>query len=134
MQKHQENFIDGAVKNGVSQNIAENLFEQMIKFAEYCLSYDTSILTVEYGVLPIGKIVEEKINCTVYSIDKNGFIYTQNIAQWHDRGVQELFQYQLEDGRIIKATTDHKMMTIDGKMLPIEQIFQEGLDLLEINL
>ena len=134
MQKHREIFIDGAVKHGVSQDIAENLFEQMVKFAEYCLSYDTEILTVEYGTLPIGKIVEEKIDCSVYSVDKNGFIYTQPIAQWHNRGMQEVFEYELEDGRIIKATSDHKMMTIDGRMLPIEQIFQQGLDLLEINL
>ncbi len=134
MQKHRENFIDGSIKHGVSQDIAENLFEQMVKFAEYCLSYDTEILTVEYGALPIGKIVEEKINCSIYSIDKNGFVYTQPIAQWHKRGIQELFEYELEDGRIIKATPDHKMMTVDGKMLPIEQIFQQELELLEIKI
>ncbi len=129
MQKHREIFIDGAIKNGVSQAIAENLFEQMVKFAEYCLSYDTEILTVEYGAIPIGKIVQEKINCQVYSVDKNGFIYTQNIAQWHDRGSQELFEYELEDGRIIRATKDHKMMTEDGQMLAIDEIFERQLDL-----
>ena len=134
MKKHREIFIDGAIKHGVSQEIAENLFEQMIKFAEYCLSYDTEILTVEYGPLAIGKIVTEQINCHVYSVDQNGFVYSQAIAQWHDRGVQEVFEYELEDGRIIRATVEHKIMTADGKMLPIEQIFQQGLDLLEINL
>jgi DNA polymerase-3 subunit alpha len=134
MQKHRENFIDGAIKNGVSQAIAESLFEQMVKFAEYCLSYDTAVLTVEYGALPIGKIVEEKINCSVYSVDKNGFIYTQPIVQWHNRGTQEIWEYQLENGKVIRATCDHKMMTIDGKMLPIEEIFEQGLDLLEVNI
>ncbi|MTF37429.1 DNA polymerase III subunit alpha [Cyanobacterium aponinum] len=133
MQKHREIFIDGAVKNGVNQAIAENLFEQMVKFAEYCLSYDTEILTVEYGAISIGKIVEEKINCQVYSVDKNGFIYTQNIAQLHDRGSQELFEYELEDGRIIKATKDHKMMTKDGQMLAINDIFEQELELYSVD-
>jgi DNA polymerase III subunit alpha len=129
MQKHRETFIDGAAKNGVSKRIAEGLFEQMILFAEYCLSYDTEILTVEYGPMPIGKIVEEGIECTVYSVDSNGYVYVQPIAQWHDRGQQEVFEYYLEDGSIIRSTKDHKFMTVEGEMLPIDEIFEQGLEL-----
>ncbi len=134
MEKHREKFIDGSAKNGVRKELANELFDQMVLFAEYCLSYDTEVYTVEYGELPIGKIVTEKIKCCVYSVDHNGFIYTQPIVQWHDRGIQEIFEYTLDNGATIRATKDHKFMTSTGKMLPIDEIFVQGLELREVDL
>ena len=134
MEKHQKKFIDGSLNNGVSRSVAENLFQQMVNFAEYCLSYDTKVLTVEYGLLPIGRIVQENIKCKVYTINNQGVIYTQPIAQWHDRGKQEIFEYCLDDETVIQATKDHKFMTTDNVMMPIDQIFEEGLELKKIKL
>ncbi len=129
MEKQRSIFLDGCAKNGIKSEISNDLFDQMVIFAEYCLSYDTLVRTVEYGLMPIGKLVEHQIECHVYSVDENGLIYTQPIAQWHDRGNQEVFEYELENGDRIKATKDHKFMTTDGEMLAIDEIFERGLDL-----
>jgi DNA polymerase-3 subunit alpha len=134
MQKQKEKFIDGATNNGVTPDVANELFDQMVLFAEYCLSYDTKVLTVEHGAIEIGKIVTERIECEVYSVDKNGFVFTQSIVQWHDRGEREICEYTLENGSIIRATKDHKFMTSDGEMISIDDIFEKGLDLKQINM
>jgi len=133
MEKHQELFVQGAEKNDVKAKVATDLWEKMVQFAEYCLSADTPILTVEYGAIAIGEIVQKQLACTVYSVDENGFVYTQAIAQWHDRGTQALVEYQLDDGTTLRATPDHKFMTTDGTMQPIDTIFEQGLDLLKVN-
>ncbi|MGA1625105.1 MAG: DNA polymerase III subunit alpha, partial [Prochlorothrix sp.] len=129
MAKHQETFIGGAIERGVDPKVAENLWDQMVKFAEYCLTYDTNVLTVEYGPMPIGKIVEDQIPCTVYSVSEAGYVYGQPIAQWHDRGAREVFEYELENGWVIQATPDHRFMVETGEMVAIDQIFTEGLTL-----
>ena len=50
MNKQRELFIDGSTKNGVPQKVAEQLFEQMVLFAEYCFnkSHSTAYAYVTY--------------------------------------------------------------------------------------
>ncbi|HZG37840.1 MAG TPA: trans-splicing intein-formed DNA polymerase III subunit alpha N-terminal partner DnaE-N, partial [Nodosilinea sp.] len=129
MLKHQENFVNGAMGKGVAKKVATELWDQMVKFAEYCLSADTELLTLEYGPLTIGEIVAKRIPCSVFSVDESGYVYTQPVAQWHDRGQQEVFEYHLDDGTTIRATADHQFMTETGDMMALDEIFQRGLEL-----
>jgi len=129
MEKQREKFLDGAARNGIKSKVATDLFDQMVIFAEYCLSYDTEILTVEYGLISIGKIVEEEIDCHIYSVNADGFVFTQAIAQYHNRGEQEIFEYELDNGSIIHSTKDHKFMTVDGEMRAIAEILEQDLEL-----
>ena len=136
-----EKFISGAVNNGFDKKEIEDMWgyrneetgkgNGIIGFADYCLAYDTLIQTTK-GLLKIGDIVENKINCKVFSIDKNGFIYTQSVNQYHKRGIKEVFKYTLEDGSIIESTSNHKFLTTDGKMISIDEIFQKGYDILTL--
>jgi DNA polymerase-3 subunit alpha len=61
MEKHQSLFVEGATQRGVDPRIAEQLFEQMVLFAEYCfnkshstaygaVTYQTAYLKAHYPV------------------------------------------------------------------------------------
>ncbi|HEY9827670.1 MAG TPA: DNA polymerase III subunit alpha [Stenomitos sp.] len=134
MQKHREIFVDGAANNGVAKQIASELFDQMVLFAEYCLSGETEVLTLEYGWIPIQKLVNEQLDVTVFSLHRTGYLYTQPIRQWHHRGYREVIEYQLEDGSTLLATPEHRFMTTEGCMMSIEDIFAKGLSLHQVDL
>ena len=95
------------------------------------LSYDTEVLVWIRGAckaVPIRNIVEAKSRGYVYTA-KEDRTYRQEIVQWRDCQEQEVFEYTLENGEVIKATKDHKFIASDGQMLSIEEIYERGLDL-----
>jgi DNA polymerase III subunit alpha len=61
MEKQRETFVTGCVKNGVKEQVANQLFDMMVQFAEYCfnkshsqayafLTYQTAYLKTHYPV------------------------------------------------------------------------------------
>ncbi len=61
MEKQRENFMSGCAKNGIKDSIANQLFDMMVQFAEYCfnkshsqayafLTYQTAYLKTHYPV------------------------------------------------------------------------------------
>lgn len=50
MQKHRSLFVDGAASRGVAEKVADELFDQMVLFAEYCFnkSHSTAYGAVTY--------------------------------------------------------------------------------------
>lgn len=134
---YKEQFIKGAEAQGISRGYAGDLWSTLVGFADYCLAGDTPILVrahnpnrkfslfaVDYETT-IEKIVKDKPSDTSIQTSE-GF---QPIVQFHDQGEKETFTYTFEDGSVVTCTPDHKFMVKDGSMLPIEQIFQEGLEL-----
>ncbi len=48
MEKHREQFVQGAIQRGVSESVAKELFDQMVAFAEYCFNKSHS---TAYGLI-----------------------------------------------------------------------------------
>lgn len=73
MEREKPKFVDGAIRNGVSRQTATDLFDQMVKFAEYCfnkshstayayLTYQTAFLKANYPVEYSAALLRSNMN------------------------------------------------------------------------
>lgn len=127
---YKKQFIEGCVNTGgLSEKYSTELWDNLVGFADYCLAGTTKIKTSE-GLLSIENIVKNQLPVTVSSYDvKANQKCLQRVSQWHKRGVKQVFKYTLEDGTSISATEDHKFLTINNKMVEIDDIYKRNLKL-----
>jgi len=74
-----------------------------------CLDYHTPIETLEFGILPIGKIVEENIKCHVasYDFDDGTKVYEQILGVSVEDNKDNWFEIELENGKQLIVTENH---------------------------
>ncbi len=134
LEGYEKQFVQGFQDSGLTKDYAEEQWHSLLGFADYCLAYDTLIVCrVGPWSFPfkIGWIVETKQPVHVLSKGENGNNYFQEVVQWHDKGIKEVFEYTFDNGETVTCTPDHKFMTAEG-MVPIEKIFEKGLDLVKL--
>ena len=105
----------------------------LLGFADYCLYGDTLVYTKEFGYQKISKIVDTKLDCTIYSVHNNS-ILEQKISQYWSKGLKYCYEYELENSTTITCTSDHKFLTKNNTMQTIENIYKNNfiLDLKEL--
>ena len=129
LNNYKKQFLAGCTtKGGLALDYSEQLWDDLLGFADYCLSGPTKILT-EDGPVALEKLVLDKKPKTVFSLDDKFRVVKQKISQYWTRGNKTIYNYHLEDGTTITSTEDHKFMTSEGIMLPIEKIYLEKLKL-----
>jgi intein/homing endonuclease len=73
----------------------------------------SSVISTDKGQLTIKEIVENKINCNVYSYNiSTQQIELQPIEYFHKYvNNEDLLEIEMENGQILKLTPDHKVFT-----------------------
>jgi len=80
-------------------------------------SYNTEIFCHKNGNVwldKIGRIVEEEIDCEVFSYHHKKGMFPTAITGRIDCGVKPVFELLLRGGRSVKMTSDHNVFTKDG--------------------
>lgn len=131
-----EEFIAGAIENGFTEKKAIELWDNMAALKGY--AFNASLSSSE----SITKYTSEGTIIGDYPIDsfKSGdFVKSRDeatgedvyveVAAVHNHNVIELFEFELDDGKKVTCSMNHKFRTTDGRMLPIKQIIEEDLEI-----
>jgi len=117
-------FLEGASKN-TSLETAELIWEQMVTFGRYgfsCFTEDQLIQT-KLGVRTIKEAYETKME--IAYLDDNKVKY-ESPSHWFDQGIKEVFEIELEDGSLIKCTSDHLFMDENGLWKTAKEMVELG--------
>lgn len=136
-----QKFINGCISSGLEAEKARKLwfddilgfisygFNKSLHFNELVTIYDCgggilnpiSISDVKPGMLIRTK--NEKRKC-----DELAYVKAK-----HDHGVIDVYEIELDDGKKVQCTLDHKFRVEDGRMLPVWQIMRENLNIVALD-
>jgi DNA polymerase-3 subunit alpha len=132
-----ENASRPADQGGLGGKLeAAEMWDLMVAFAGYsfnrCISFDEKVQDKVRGEITLQEVetlILENENVKVKSADENGNDIWVEVLDVHNNGEKELVEVEMEDGRKIKCTLDHKFRTPKG-MLALEEIISLDLDII----
>jgi len=132
-------FVDGCMGySEMSREKSEELFQKLLWFSGYGFnkSFNSNTLVSLYtedGDL-IAKQRIDKVQAGSFVRSRcertNSEHYVRVVAN-HDHGQLPLWQIELESGKTVECTLDHKFRTECGQMLPVWQIMRDHLSIVE---
>lgn len=121
LEKHHQYFIDRGAPNGVTPELAEEIWSDVQTFARYafnkCLTGDTLITDADTGrLVSIEDLYTKKSTVTnVISLNEDTLkIVKQPIKDIVFNGIRPVYSMRLRSGKTIKATGNHPFYTYDG--------------------
>lgn len=103
-----------------SHGLGQQIF---VGFMDECLTGDTLIHT-DKGVLPIQSIAGEVVNVLQYDTENDSYYHVKSLVQL-TKYVNDIICIELEDGTVIKGTSDHKIMMSDGTYKELQHITEQ---------
>lgn len=131
MPEHKDRFINGSVSNGYTKDLASKIWNTFEASADYsfnkCLSPDTSI---DIGNGQSKLMFEIKIGDDILSYNPDTDMNEMVTVLDKIESERELYEVEMENGIIVKASLDHKFMAADKRMYPLSQIILENKEIL----
>lgn len=77
-----------------------------------CFPVGTNVWT-NRGLLPIDRIVRERMNVSAWAFDYAGRMVLRPITAWHENAPNDIVRVSFDDGASVECTPDHRFWTLD---------------------
>ena len=140
LEVYEPKFIEGCQEvGGLTANYAEDLWKDILGFADYCLAGNTKIF------LPfrnknidntIASIVKSQYDGDVISatlsddsLIDDPLLLAQPVTQWHSKGIKDVYRYYFEDNSYVDCTPEHRFLSSNNAMVEIEKLYVQNKEL-----
>lgn len=132
--KLEDDFVAGAVKNGVKEETAKKAYQNILWYAGYgfnkTLYFCQTIDLIRSGKNLTCQINEVKPGDLVHSkCQESGKSMTVPVKKVHNNGVKPLVKVTLKDGREVVCSMNHRFRTTTGHVLSLAEIVRKGLSI-----
>lgn len=130
----EDDFVAGAVKNGVAEATARKAYQNILWFAGYgfnkSLYFCQTIDIIRSGEKLTCQISEVKAGDQVPSkCQQTGKSMTVPVKKIHNNGVKPLVKVTLKDGRTVTCSMNHRFRTTTGHVLSLVEIIRKRLSI-----
>lgn len=114
-----EVFVSGCVKQGHPKKLANELYDLIVKFANYgfnrCLPGDVRVIDYDSGEpIPLARLVAEGRRPGVLSLGPDGKLRRGQVTGVFTNGVKPVYRLKTASGRTIRASSTHRFLRFDG--------------------
>ena len=117
MAKEKEKFVAGAREKGVDAKKATEVFDMMAKFAGYgfnkCAHAQTKVRLPDGSKVTLARAYREQPDALM-AMWPDGEIRPHRVARIVKTGKKPLVKLRTASGRVIKVTSDHRLLTTEG--------------------
>ncbi len=117
LKKYRDKFIKGCAKNGIKENVAEQIFDFIEPFAGYgfnkCAHGSTEIQLPDGGRMTLSTAYRTP-PAEIMAMWPDGQIRPHKVAHIVQTGRKPLLHIRTASGKSIKVTAEHRLLTTEG--------------------
>jgi replicative superfamily II helicase len=84
----------------------------VLEYKQFCLPHDTMIVLGDGSKLPIGEIVEERVNAKILSFSDHHGLTTASITDYFEREARRLVEVRTDIAGTLTATPEHPILAL----------------------